>query len=78
MGQPERAGAFCVRDFFVQDGDGRRLAAVQYNHRTRGTLALDPPATLFRFVIDDEHPGTISPAAIGDYHASAAVDRAGS
>jgi hypothetical protein len=78
MGHPERVGPFCVRDFVVHDGEGRQLAAVQCNHRTRVTIELDPPATLSRLVIDAEHPGAAAPAAIVDLRAYAAGDRAGS
>jgi len=78
MGHPERVGPFCVRDFVVHDGEGRQLAHVQCNHRTRVTITLDPPATLSRLVIDAEHPGTTAPAAIVDLRGYGPADRAGS
>lgn len=62
-GHPERVMPMCVRALSIETGDGRQLAQMSDNHRTRRSFNFDPIETT-QVKIKLKHPGPQTPAAL--------------
>lgn len=64
MGHPESVMPFCVRKFFIFDGNGSLLSEVRENHQSSYTLKLDQPLKTNSLTFRLEHPSATTPAAL--------------
>jgi hypothetical protein len=64
MQHPEHAMPFCIRNYYIYDGQGNLLKAISGNHQTRNTIVLPEPILTDTLVVKCEHPAVHVPAAI--------------
>jgi hypothetical protein len=64
MGHPERVMPFCVRNYNVEDGQGRVLYTKEGNYATRNRIVLSEQVRTNRLLIRCQHPSPEVPASI--------------
>jgi hypothetical protein len=64
MGHPEERVPFVVRDYTIEDGQGKLLHRAEGNYLGRNEVHLAEPAVTNKIVIKLEHPTDHCPAAI--------------
>jgi hypothetical protein len=64
MHHPEHAMPFCIRNYYIYDGQGNQLQEISGNYQTRNTITLQQPLVTDTLVIKCEHPAAHVPAAI--------------
>lgn len=64
MTHPERAMAFCVRNYRIKDAVGNVIHQREGNYQTRNTITFDVPVVTDRLTIQVAHPSKQVPAAL--------------
>ena len=64
MGHPEERVPFVIRDYSIEDAQGRLLHQVKGNYLGRNEILLEEPALTDKIVIKMEHPTDNCPAAV--------------
>ena len=64
MGHPEDRVPFVVRDYKIEDGQGRLLHKAEGNYLGRNEILLAEPSVTDKIVITLEHPADNCPAAL--------------
>ncbi|MEN5436461.1 FAD-dependent oxidoreductase [Sphingobacterium faecium] len=64
MTHPEKAMPFCVRNYRIEDGQGKVIYTGRENFRTRNVIELQEPCVTDKMTIHLEHPSSDVPAAV--------------
>ncbi|RYZ44954.1 MAG: FAD-dependent oxidoreductase, partial [Sphingobacteriales bacterium] len=64
MHHPESVMPFCIRNYYIYDGQGNLLKEIKDNYQTRNIISLDKPVVTDALTIVCEHPSADVPAAI--------------
>lgn len=64
MHHPESVMPFCVRNYYIYDGQGNLVESVKGNYQSRNTITLQKPLVTDTLLIRCEHPAENIPAAI--------------
>jgi len=64
MTHPERVMPFCVRNYRIEDANGKIVYRQEDNYQTRNVITFDEPLATDRLTIHLEHPSENVPAAL--------------
>jgi hypothetical protein len=64
MSHPESVMPFCVRNYMIEDENGKLIYEKRDNYQTRNVIHLDKPVQVKKMIINIEHPSGLVPAAL--------------